>query len=453
MQPVVKYAKSGEFNIAYQVSGDGPVDLLLLPGWVTHLELQWDVAPIRRFLERLAGFTRLIQFDKRGTGLSDRVSPSELPTLEQRMDEVRAVMDAAGSERAVLFGTIGGGAMSGLFAATFPERALGLILYGTFGRLEPDTGLLARLAPTQEAAIERVEREWGTEGVCVSFWAPSIVTDEETKSAYLRLARSAASPGSARVVMQMGYALDWEEFLPAIHVPTLVLHRVDDLVVPVHQGRRLAELIPGARFVELPGSDHLMWAGDQESLLREVEAFVTSIGPRPRDARMLMTILFTDIVASTETAARLGDTPGAGCWTTITASCASSWSATAGRRSRRRATASSPRSTARLARSSARRPSIESAASIGIELRAGLHTGEVEITNDGLRGIAVHVAARTMALAEPGEILVTSTVKELVAGSGIALRDRGTVQMKGVPGEQQLFAVETAPSYPTPAAG
>ena len=224
------------------------------------------------------------------------------------MDEVRAVMDAAGSERAVLFGTIGGGAMSGLFAATFPERALGLILYGTFGRLEPDTGLMARLAPTQEAAIERVEREWGTEGVCVSFWAPEHRhgRGDEAGVSPPRPLRS-VSPGSARVVMQMGYALDWEELLPAIHVPTLVLHRMDDLVVPVHQARRLAELIPEAKLVELEGSDHLMWAGDQESLLREVEAFVSSIGPRPRDARMLMTILFTDIVASTETAARLGD--------------------------------------------------------------------------------------------------------------------------------------------------
>jgi pimeloyl-ACP methyl ester carboxylesterase len=167
-QPVVKYTKTGDFNIAYQVVGNGPIDLLLLPGWITHLELQRDVPPLARFLERLAGFSRLILFDKRGTGLSDRVSPSE-PTLEERMDEVRAVMDAAGSEKAVLFGTIGGGAMSGLFAATFPERAIGLILYGTFGRLKPDTGLLARLAPTQEAAIERIERDWGTEGVCVSF--------------------------------------------------------------------------------------------------------------------------------------------------------------------------------------------------------------------------------------------------------------------------------------------
>jgi len=453
VRPVVKYAKTGEFNIAYQVLGDGPVDLLLLPGWVTHLELQWDVAPIGRFLERLAGFSRLIQFDKRGTGLSDRVSPSELPTLEQRMDEVRAVMDAAGSEGAVLFGTIGGGAMSGLFAATFPERALGLILYGTFGRLEPDTGLLARLAPNQEAAIERVEREWGTEGVCVSFWAPSIVTDEETKSAYLRLARSSVSPGAARVLMQMGYALDWEEFLPAIHVPTLVLHRTDDLVVPVHQGRRLAELIPGAKFVELPGSDHLMWAGDQESMLREVEAFVASIGPRPRDHRMLMTILFTDIVESTETAARLGDMAWRGLLESHHRVVREQLKRYRGHEVETAgdsflATFDGPARAIECAQAL-----LESAASIGITLRAGLHTGESEVTADGLRGIAVHVAARTMALAEPGEILVTSTSKDLVAGSGIAFCDRGSFAMKGVPGEQQLFAVGDSTSYPTPTAG
>ncbi len=447
MRPVVKYTKTGDFNIAYQVLGDGPVDLLLLPGWVTHLELQWDVAPIGRFLERLARFSRLIQFDKRGTGLSDRVSPSELPTLEQRMDEVRAVMDAAGSERAVLMGTIGGGAMSGLFAATFPERALGLILYGTFGRLEPDTGLMARLAPTQEAAIERIEREWGTEGVCVSFWAPSIVTDEETKGAYLRLSRSSVSPGAARVLMQMGYALDWEEFLPAIHVPTLVLHRTDDLVVPVHQGRRLAELIPSANFVELPGGDHLMWAGDQESVLREVEAFVSSIGPRPRDDRVLMTILFTDIVESTETASRLGD---------------KAWSELLDRHHRVvreqleryrgheietagdsfLATFDGPARAIECAQAV-----MESAASIGITLRAGLHTGEAEVAADGLRGIAVHIAARTVALADPGEILVTSTLRDLVAGSGIVFQDRGTATMKGVPGEQQVFAADASAAH------
>jgi class 3 adenylate cyclase len=439
--PVVKYTKTGDFNIAYQVLGDGPVDLLLLPGWITHLELQWDVPPLRRFLERLAGFSRLILFDKAGTGLSDRVSPSELPTLEQRMDEVRAVMDAAGSERAVLFGTIGGGAMSGLFAATFPQRALGLILFGTFGRLEPDTGLLARLAPTQEAAIERVEREWGTEGVIVSFWAPSLVTDEETKRVYLRFARSAVSPGSARVLMQMGYAVDWEEFLPAIHVPTLVLHRTDDLVVPVHQGRKLAELIPGATFVELPGNDHLMWAGDQDPVLHEVEAFLSTLGPRPRDDRMLMTILFTDIVASTETAARLGDKR----WRELLDE---HHRVVREQLERYRghevetagdsflATFDGPARAIECAQAV-----VESAASIGITLRAGLHTGEAEVTRDGLRGIAVHVAARTMALAEPGEILVTSTSKDLAAGSGIGFRDRGNFELKGLPGEQQLFAV------------
>ena len=453
MGPVVKYTKTGDFNIAYQVIGDGPVDLLLLPGWITHLELQWDVPPLRRFLERLAGFSRLILFDKAGTGLSDRVSPTELPTLEQRMDEVRAVMDAVGSERAVLFGTIGGGAMSGLFAATFPERALGLILFGTFGRLEPDTGLLARLAPTQEAAIERVEREWGTEGVIVSFWAPSLVTDEETKGVYLRFARSAASPGSARVLMQMGYAVDWEEFLPAIHVPTLVLHRTDDLVVPIHQGRKLAELVPGATFVELPGNDHLMWAGDQDPVVHEVEAFVGSIGPRPRDVRMLMTILFTDIVASTDTAVRLGDKR----WRELLDE---HHRVVREQLERYRghevetagdsflATFDGPARAIECAQAV-----VDSAASIGITLRAGLHTGEAEVTGDGLRGIAVHVAARTMALAEPGEILVTSTSKDLVAGSGIGFRDRGTFEMKGVPGEQQLFAVEPAASYPTPVAG
>ena len=442
MRPLVKYAKTGDFNIAYQVVGDGPVDLVLASGWITHLEQAWDVRPMRRFLERLAGFSRLIQFDKRGTGLSDRVSPSELPTLEQRMDEVRAVMDAAGSERAVLFGTIGGGAMSGLFAATFPERALGLILYGTFGRLEPETGLLARLAPTQEAAVERIEREWGTEGVCVSFWAPSLVTDEETKSAYLRLARSSVSPGSARVLMHMGYALDFEALLPAIHVPTLVLHRTDDLVVPVHQGRKLAELIPEARFVELPGNDHLMWAGDQEAILREVEAFVATIGPRPHDDRMLMTILFTDIVGSTETAARLGDLAWRGLLDSHHRVVREQLERYRGHEVGTAgdsflATFDGPARAIECAQAV-----MESAASIGLTLRAGLHTGEVEVTDDGLRGIAVHVAARTMALAEPGEILVTSTSKELVAGSGIALRDRGSFEMKGVPGEQQLFAVD-----------
>ncbi|HEV2871098.1 MAG TPA: alpha/beta fold hydrolase [Actinomycetota bacterium] len=273
-----RYAKAGSVNIAYQVVGDGPVDLVLSFGWVTHLDLAWSVGPLARFLDELASFSRLIVFDKRGTGLSDRVHPDTLPRLEQRMEDVVAVMDAAGSERAVLFGTLGGAAMCGLFAATHPERAAALILYGAFGKLEPATGLLARLADTQELALDRVEREWGTEGVGLAFWAPSLLDDEETTAAYLRLTRSGASPGSARSLMTLGYQIDWEAVLPSIRAPTLVLHRTGDLVVPLRQARKLARDIPGASFVELPGIDHLIWAGDQDTVLEEARGFLAEAG-------------------------------------------------------------------------------------------------------------------------------------------------------------------------------
>jgi pimeloyl-ACP methyl ester carboxylesterase/DNA-binding CsgD family transcriptional regulator len=265
--------------VAYQVVGDGPVDLLLSPGWVTHLDLAWDVAPLARFLERLASFSRLILFDKQGTGLSDRLDPHILPSMEQRTDDVRAVLDAAGSQQAALFGTLGGAAMCGLFAAKYPERCLGLVLYGTFARVEPDTGLLSRLADNPEAALDRIEQEWGTEGVGLAFWAPSIVNDEEVKAAYLRLSRSAMSPGSARSLLTVGYQLEWDDALAHIRVPTLVLHRTGDLVAPVRQGRELAASIPGARYVELAGADHLMWAGDQAAVLQEVQRFLEEVMP------------------------------------------------------------------------------------------------------------------------------------------------------------------------------
>jgi pimeloyl-ACP methyl ester carboxylesterase/DNA-binding CsgD family transcriptional regulator len=273
-----RYAKAGSFNVAYQVLGEGPIDLVLSPGWVTHLDLAWDVPPLARLLDKLASFSRLILFDKRGTGLSDRVHPGTLPKLEHRMEDVLAVMDAVDSERAVLFGTLGGGAMCGLFAAAYPQRTLALILYGTFGKLEPDTGLLARLADSQEHALDRVEREWGTKGVGIAFWAPSLVDDEETKAAYLRLTRSGVSPGSARSLMKLGYQIDWEAVLPSIKVPTLVMHRTGDLVAPVRQARKLAEGIPGAKFVELSGIDHLMWAGDQDAIVEALRAFLKEAG-------------------------------------------------------------------------------------------------------------------------------------------------------------------------------
>jgi pimeloyl-ACP methyl ester carboxylesterase/DNA-binding CsgD family transcriptional regulator len=277
MEQRIRYARNGRLNVAYQVVGEGPIDLVLSQGWVTHLDLAWQVPALARFLDRLASFSRLILFDKQGTGLSDRLDPDTLPTLDQRMNDVRAVLDAVGSERAALFGTLGGGAMCGLFGAVYPDRCDGLILYGTFAKLEPDTGLLSRLADNQEAALERIEREWGTEGVGVAFWAPSLLDDEDLKTAYLRLTRSAVSPASARSLMKLGYEIDWAAALADIHVPTLVMHRTGDLVVPVRQAQMLAQGIGGARFVELPGVDHLMWAGDQEAVLREVESFVSGL--------------------------------------------------------------------------------------------------------------------------------------------------------------------------------
>jgi pimeloyl-ACP methyl ester carboxylesterase len=264
VRPRTRYAKVGGYNIAYQVVGDGPVDIVLSPGAWTHLELSWEVPPLAAFLERLAASSRLILFDKRGTGLSDRLPPDEVPNVEERIDDIIAVMDAVGSARAVLFGTLGGGAVAGTVAATMPERTHGLILYGTFAKLEPDTGLLSRIADSQEVALDRIEREWGSESVTLAFWAPSLIMDDDLKEAALRLARSSLSPGSARTLFAMGFRVDWESVLPSIGVPTLVLHRSGDLVVPLRQGRKLAERIAGARFVELPGIDHLVWAGDQE---------------------------------------------------------------------------------------------------------------------------------------------------------------------------------------------
>jgi class 3 adenylate cyclase len=438
----VRYAKTGTVNLAYQVVGDGPVDLVLSPGWVTHIDLAWDIPPLARFLRSLASFTRLILFDKRGTGLSDRVTSDALPTLEQRMDDIRAVMDAAGSERAVLFGTIGGGAMCGLFAASHPDRSIALILYGTFGRLETDTGLLSRLADSEEAALDRIEREWGTDAVGVAFWAPSLVDDERSKDAYLRLTRSSVSPGSARSLMQLGYQVNWEAVLPAIRVPTLVLHRSGDLVVPIRQGRKLAEGIPQARFVELTGVDHLMWAGDQDAIVGEVQRFLADVHPPAVGNRVLTTILFTDIVGSTEALARMGDHAWRDLLTEHRRSVRSKLGAFEGKEVDTAgdgfvATFQGPAKAIGCASAI-----VEATTSLGLQVRAGIHTGECEVSSEGITGVAVHVAARVMTHAAPGEILVSSIVQDLVAGSGIRFEDRGTRMLKGVPGEWNLSSVD-----------
>jgi pimeloyl-ACP methyl ester carboxylesterase len=307
MEPETRYAKSEDLHIAYQVVGQGPKDLVLVPPFVSHVEHYWEEPLVARFLTRLASFSRLILFDKRGTGLSDRVAPDRLPTLEQRMDDVRAVMDAAGSERAALFGPSEGGPMSALFAATYPERTSALILYATFASTIRDASYPWPMDPAQRrTVIEAIPQHWGR-GSSVDLLAPSLAGDERFRRWWARLERLGASPGAAMALRRMNGQIDIRDTLSVIRVPTLVLHRSGDLDTSIEEGRYLAAHIPGARFVELPGADHLPWAGNQDAILDEVEEFLTGVRPVAEPDRVLATVLFTDIVGSTEHAAELGD--------------------------------------------------------------------------------------------------------------------------------------------------
>src|SRR6201995_551199 len=309
--PPTRYARSGDVSIAYQVVGDGPIDLVLVLGFTTHLELQWEAPPLARFFERLSSFARLILFDKRGTGLSDPVT--EVPTLEQRVDDVRAVMDAAGSERAPMFGISEGGPMSVMFAATHPERARALVLYGAMGRTTeaPDYPWASPADALRESAAEFIAPYWGTDAQgTVELFAPSFADDPETVEFAARMERSAASPGMVRKIFEMFLDMDVRAVLPTIHVPTLVLHRRGDRVVNWRAGEELARQIPGARHVELEGIDHQPWAGDWTSVLGEIEEFLTGARRAPEPDRVLATVMFTDIVDSTRTAAELGDARG-----------------------------------------------------------------------------------------------------------------------------------------------
>jgi class 3 adenylate cyclase len=440
--PETRYARSGDVNIAYQVVGDGPLDLVLAVGWVTHLELAWEIPPLARFYERLAAFSRLILFDKRGTGLSDPVTVGSLPTLEERMDDIRAVMDAAGSDRAALFGTTGGAAMYGLLAAMQPSRVQALVLYGAFSKMRDDFGILRGLADSWDGALDRIEQEWGA-GAGLSLWAPSLVEDERLREAWARLSRASVSPKSARALMQMGYQVDWAEFVPVVHVPTLVVHRAGDLAVPASAGRELAQQLPDASYVELPGSDHLFWLGDQDALLAEVQSFLTGAKPIYEPDRVLATILFTDVVGSTELVARLGDRR----WRELLdqhdnavreqlANYRGREILTAG--DSFLATFDGPARAIRCAREI-----IKNVAGLGLPLRAGLHTGECELVDGGIRGLAVHIAARVAACAAASQVLVSSTVKDLVVGSDLRFEDGRTHTLRGVPGEWRLFAVES----------
>jgi pimeloyl-ACP methyl ester carboxylesterase len=441
MPPETLYAKSGDLNIAYQVVGNGPFDLVYVPGWVSNIDLAWEKPKPARFLEHLASFSRLILFDKRGTGMSDRVSNDRLPTLEQRMDDVRAVLDAVGSESAALLGHSEGSSMSILFAATYPDRSRALVLVGAFAkRLRTDDYPWAPTLEERLATIEEVERSWGA-GFDLTDYAPD--EDPALLEWYSTYLRRSASPGAAAALLRMNSQIDTRHILPTVRVPTLVLARTGDRDVTVDEGRWIASQIPEARFVELPGDEHLLWAGDQDVLLAEIEEFLTGTRSAPDYDRVLSTVLFTDIVGSTERARELGDR---GWHEVLDEHHTRVRGVLEQYRGREVDTAgdgffASFDGPARAIRAAcAMREGVQP---LGIQIRAGLHTGECELMRDKIGGIAVHTGARVAAAAEPGEVLVSSTVKDLVAGSGIVFADRGERELKGV-GSWHLYSVVDA---------
>jgi class 3 adenylate cyclase len=422
--------------------GDGDLDLLWIPGWVSNVELCWEEPLLARFLNRLASFSRLILFDKRGTGLSDRVPEEALPMLEERVDDVLAVLDAAGSERAALFGHSEGGNLAVLFAAAHPERSSALVTAGIFAKRiwSPDYPWAPK-REERERYLATVEANWG-EDADVAHLAPSAARDDVFARRLATYFRRSASPGAGAALIRMNTEIDIRGVLPAIRLPTLILHHTDDRDARVEEGRWIADQIPGARFVELPGEDHLPWVGDQDRLLDEVEQFLTGHRTPPVPDRILTTILFTDIVASTERAVALGDRRWKALLEQHRAVVRRELAAfdgverdTAG--DGFLATFDGPGRAIRAALAIR-----DQLGSLDLQMRAGVHTGECELLEAGIGGVAVHIAARVAGLAEPGEVLVSSTVKSLVAGSGIEFAERGTRQLKGVPEAWSLFSVE-----------
>jgi pimeloyl-ACP methyl ester carboxylesterase len=443
--PETRYTKNGDVNIAYQVLGEGPLDLVLVHGWVQSFDAASEIEPLRRFYQRLASFSRLILFDKRGTGLSDRVPPDDLPTLETRMDDMRAVMDAVGVERAAVLGHSEGGSMCALFAATYPERTQALVMVGSTARTRRAPDYPVGATDDEIDALEQSILEgWGTELVrsLLQQFGPSVADDEESVRAHTRTALRAASPAAAAALTRMSAMIDIRHVLPAIRVPTLVLHRSDEVLADA--SRYVGKQIPGARVVELPGVDHMPWLGDQDAALDEIEEFLTGARPHPALDRVLATVLFTDIVGSTELAADLGDRRWRDLIEQHNALVRVQLKRFRGRELNTAgdgflATFDGP------ARAVVCAVSIRDAArALGLQIRFGLHTGELELAGDEIRGIAVHTGARVAALAGAGEVLTSSTVRDLVAGSGLEFEDRGSHELKGVPGEWRLYAVASA---------
>jgi class 3 adenylate cyclase len=436
MDSGVKYAKGGGIHIAYRVFGDGPRDMVLIPGTLSHVELYWEFPPNEYLLKRLTSFARVIVFDKRGQGLSDRVAEQ---TIEERIGDVRAVMDAAGSKKATIYGWSEGGSMSLLFAATYPERTSGLVLCGSAASLKA-----YRTEEQLDRSMKLLDEHWG-EGMLVPFNAPSRAKDEVFLEYFGRLERASASPGAIVALTRANFEIDARPVLPTIHLPTLILHRRGDKTVPVEQGRYLAQHIAGAKYVELPGDDHLLQAFDQDVLDRlidEVEEFITGERHRPAPDRTLATVMFNDVVGSTEHATRLGDREWHQLLTGYYAAVRKELGVFRGREVNTAgdgllATFDGPARAIRCA--CAIRERVKP---LGLQVRTGLHTGECELIGDDVGGIAVHIGARVASAANPDEVLVSSTVRDLVAGSGIKFIDRGPHTLKGVADEWRLFAVE-----------
>lgn len=440
--PTTQYAKVGDLHIAFQVVGDGPLDLVFVPGWVSNVELGWEEPRQASFLRGLASFARLILFDKRGTGLSDPVPIDRPPTLEDRMADVNAVMDAANVDRAALFGFSEGGAMSALFGATYPDRISSLVLWGATPRISwADDWPWGVTRSEGIAQLKSVESGQFNEHFGLDFFVPGVADEPDMVRWWSRTSRLSASPGMYVALIKTNGATDVRSVLPTISVPTLILHRSDDKVVDVRASRYMAEHIPGARLVELPGGDHWPWIGDSDAALGEIQQFLVGSRPEPQIDRFLTTVLFTDIVDSTVKADELGDRA----WTKLLdihdgfskdqlALFGGKWVKSTG--DGMLATFDGPGRAIQCAMSL-----LERARDHGLELRAGLHTGEAERRGDDIAGMAVHIAARVSALAGANEVLVTSTVRDLVAGSGVRFEDRERITLKGVPGEWLLLAV------------
>jgi class 3 adenylate cyclase len=437
-----RYARSGDVHIAFQTVGEGGLDLVLLPGAFSHVEHQWEEPSFDRFLHRLASFSRLIVLDVRGSGLSDRAA--ELPLLEEQVDDVLAVLDAVGSERPALFGLSQGGGLAMLFAAAHPARTSALILFGAYARSTwADDFSWGRTPEDYDELMRLADEGWG-HGVFLPLVAPSVANDESFKVWWAKQERLAGSPGAILAFLRQQREVDVRHVLPAIQAPTLVIQRREDAYRRVEHGRDLAERIPAATYVELPGRDNLPYVGDQDAVLDEVQEFLTGVRHAAEPERVLATVLFTDIVGSTARAAELGDSAWRDLVERHNAAVRRELERSRGREVDTAgdgflATFDGPARAVRAAHAIAER-----VRELALDVRIGLHTGEVELVGDRLRGIAVHIGARTAALARPGEVLVTSTVKDLVAGSGIEFEDRGARTLKGVPGRWRIFRVASA---------